>query len=495
MKKYSILALCAILVVAACGKDIDKAPAPEVKDMVFHASIEQNPETKTYLEWNGEILGYNVCWWAGNEIRVFDGTATPRKFIAKSKGASSDFSGSAADAATYYALYPYDGAATCSEGVFTTTLPSTQALGYGDITDNTNISVAVSDGSSFAFKNVCTILAFRVTQTVKNCSYVVLEANNGAALAGDITVNYNSGNPSVTAVASPSSSIRLNNGSADLEGGAAYFCTVLPADLATGFTISFYNSSDELITSVSSTKEADLPRSKVYNLGNLPVPIAINGTKLTYNSVKKSYSGDFTFDGSPITVAGITDLEGAYNRDFFSLNPDGTLNFLRNTAKTWTVEYFPDYNYIWVSNNMLGFPDILYIAGNGKMASPRWYSEVGNPSDYYWSMEAPYYCVAPLAGSDASTYTFQTTSFLTTATQWGDVRLYFGKGGGQWATLNAGTALSGDNASMFEIADDGDGTLTLHSKGGFDKDGYYRLTVTYDRTLDYISTVNFTKLD
>ncbi len=491
MKKYSILALCAILVVAACGKDIDKAPAPEVKDMVFHASIEQTPETKTYLEWNGEIPGYNVCWWAGNEIRVFDGTATPRKFIAKSKGASSDFSGSAADAATYYALYPYDGAATCSEGVFTTTLPSTQALGYGDITDNTNISVAVSDGSSFAFKNVCTILAFRVTQTVKNCSYVVLEANNGAALAGDITVDYNSGNPSVTAVASPSSSIRLNNGSADLEGGAAYFCTVLPADVATGFTVSFYNSSDELITSVSSTKEADLPRSKVYNLGNLPVPIAINGTKLTYNSVKKSYSGDFTFDGSPVTVAGITDLEGAYNRDFFSLNPDGTLNFLRNTAKTWTVEYYADYNYMWVYNDALGFPDVLYVRGYGKFSSPVWDYEAGGPA-HEANVYAPYYCVAPLVSETSETYTFQTTEYLNTDNAWLDIRLYLGKGAGIWSTLNAGTTLSGDNSTWFEVTGE---PLHLHNKDGFTAVGYYRLTLTYDRTLDYISTVNFTKLD
>ena len=492
MKKYSILVLGTIVAIAACDKNTDKAP--EVKDMVFRASLEQAPETKTYLDWNGEIPGYNVCWWEGNEIRVFDGTDTPRKFIAKSKGTSSDFSGSAANAATYYALYPYDSEATCSEGVFTTTLPSAQALGYGDIADNTNISVAVSDGSSFVFKNVCTILAFRVTKTIKNCSYVVLEASNGATLAGDITVNYNSGNPSVTAVASPSSSVRLNNSGSDLEGGTAYYCTVIPADVATGFTRSFYNSSDELYTVVSSTVRADLPRSTVYNLGNLPVPVAINGTKLTYNSSKKSYSGDFIFGGNPITVAGIADLEGAYNRDFFSLNPDGTLNFLRNTAITWTVEYFPDYNYMWVSNNMLGFEDILYVKGNGKMASPRWYSEVGNPREYYDILEAPYYCVAPLVSSDASAYTFQTSAYLTTATEWGDVRLYFGKGGGRWDTLNAGTALSGDNASLFEIAD-ADGTLTLHSKGGFEQDGYYRLTITYDRALDYISAVNFTKLD
>lgn len=497
MKKILILALGMVFALFACNKEnstvIDEPVGDGAIEMTFTGSLEQLPETKTYLEWDGGIPGYKVGWWAGNEIRVFDGTATARKFTASTKGESSDFTGSAAAAATYYALYPYQADAECTAGgVFTAELPATQPLVAGELADNLNLTVAMTTGTSFAFKNVGTILAFRLTNVITNCSYVTIEGNNSETLAGTLTIDYNGGDPSVTSVASPSTVVTLTNSNPTLDSGT-YFCVVNPVNITGGFTITFYDGSDNEITHVSSTKPVNMTRGKLLNLGTLPLKPTINGTALTYDSVNKRYYGDFTFDGSAISMSGI-DIAHAVNPDFFSYSA-GVLTFLRSTSITWTVEYFTDYNFIWVSNTMLGFPDVLYVVGNGKSACPTYEHATGEPG-VMWNLSAPYFCVAPLIETTAEAHTLQVTMSVSTGNSWGDVRVYFGKGGGNWATLSSSaTVISGDNASSFEIADDGGGTMTLHSKAGFNKDGYYRMVLTYDRTENIITGIALTKLD
>ena len=53
--------------------------------------------------------------------------------------------------------------------------------------------------------------------------------------------------------------------------------------------------------------------------------------------------------GEEFEMSGFEDVEHAYNRDFFSYNPDnGKFTFLRKSG-TWEIYYSSKYNYIWVA--------------------------------------------------------------------------------------------------------------------------------------------------
>ena len=102
MKKsfYVFAAICAI----ACTKENapQQNPSSELVKINFGATLEQ-PKTS--------ISAKSTLWQADDAISIFDG-ADNRPFTAQSYGeTSTTFLGEAAQAETYYALYPYSSAA------------------------------------------------------------------------------------------------------------------------------------------------------------------------------------------------------------------------------------------------------------------------------------------------------------------------------------------------------------------------------------------------
>ena len=96
---------------------------------------------------------------------------------------------------------------------------------------------------------------------------------------------------------------------------------------------------------------------------------------------------DITFNnGEEVPFSGIEASE--MNRDFFEIK-DGKARFV-GVSGTYKVQYFPAYNYVWLSNKDMTFPDCIYILGSGKWAAPV-YDDDNTPlwGDVAYNRDAP----------------------------------------------------------------------------------------------------------
>ena len=237
---------------------------------------------------------------------------------------------------------------------------------------------------------------------------------------------------------------------------------------AAGFQPGYYT-----ITYDVATKNADIVRISEWAASE-GSGITVAGTPLESDPLGFCFATINFTKGQEVEVTGIEDLEGAYNRDFFSY-ADGKLTFERNSGE-WTVYYYPAYNYMWVFNNSLGSPDCLYVLGSGKISSPRWYVEVAGSGDYFWNREAPYYCVAPAIEPGK----YQCTMYLSDDNDYKDLGLEF-YSDCSWGKIEGvrlyDENLSGEAASMFYVSNPGEESCNLKNGEGFTP-GYYRFIIT-----------------
>lgn len=233
------------LLLSSCSKDEmpfeDEIPADtdsslnagKVK-MEFKAGIDA--VSRTVL-----TTGNAVEWEADDAISLFDPDSN-NKFTTSTGGQSVTFTGSAKDNQDiYYALYPYDGKATISDNVITTTLPAEQTARTGSFAKMLNPSVAKS-GSDKAlnFKNVCAVVKFTPQYTgSNNITKVMFRGNDGEALAGTLLIDASSETPAAT----------VQNEFAETEvtlygeftSDSTYYFVTAPALLSKGLTITFYD--------------------------------------------------------------------------------------------------------------------------------------------------------------------------------------------------------------------------------------------------------------
>ena len=251
MKKYVfILAAMATVALAACTKQ-EMTLAPEGQEMIFEASLEQANSQKTTL-----TDANKVEWILGDQISFFDGTDNVQA-SAKSAGSQTTFEVTPTASGPWYALYPYNSAASISEGVITTSLPAAQTAVAGTFADNFNVAIALSTGSSLAFKNVLGYIKFNM-----GCDFiksVTLEGNNSEDLAGTVTLNYNA------SITGGVKAITLAPASGNFTKGEDYYIAILPQTLSQGFKLSYSDIFGD--THVFSTdKSATVGRSKIINI-------------------------------------------------------------------------------------------------------------------------------------------------------------------------------------------------------------------------------------
>ena len=250
-----IIALAAVAV--SCAKDSTPVNDP-AGEKVFTAGI----STKT------ELVGGNAVHWVANDkISLFDGVAN-REFETADAGTTASFSGTASDAATYYALYPYQSGASFAEGVITATLPSAQNAVPGSFADRLNLSAAKTDDSHLLFKNVCGLVAVDLQRYFEVTS-IKLEGRNNEDLAGTLSISFDAdGNPVVNSISGASKSITLSNGGAVLGEGVYYF-VVAPGTYSKGFKITLTDNSSRT-KEIEKTTSVPLSRAKLkkYTLRN-----------------------------------------------------------------------------------------------------------------------------------------------------------------------------------------------------------------------------------
>ena len=260
------------LLLSSCSKDEmpfeDEIPADtdsslnsgKVK-MEFKAGIDA--VSRTVL-----TTGNAVEWEADDAISLFDPDSN-NKFTTSTGGQSVTFTGSAKDNQDiYYALYPYDGKATISDNVITTTLSAEQTARAGSFAKMLNPSVAKS-GSDKAlnFKNVCAVVKFTPQYSGNNkITKVMFRGNNGEPLAGTLLIDVFSETPAATVQNEFAGTEVTLNG--EFTSGSTYYFVTAPALLSKGLTLVFYDINNYECKKVGQNSTT-LTASKILNLGEV----------------------------------------------------------------------------------------------------------------------------------------------------------------------------------------------------------------------------------
>ena len=197
MKKYLFIAAAAIAVLSGCQKEgspVEEGQPDSGSGLVFTASIEQGTNTKTILETTAGVNYGKIYWESGDQISINGTTykATPdggdatKATFDKVNVTDPDPTG------TFCAYYP---ASVYNGG--TPTLPATQSYAAGEISNNP--MYATSEDTNLSFKNICGLLAVKVTDAdiatlksirVSSSNHDVsgaftVDASNNAVLSSD----------------------------------------------------------------------------------------------------------------------------------------------------------------------------------------------------------------------------------------------------------------------------------------------------------------------
>ena len=287
-KSCYVIALAAMAF--ACAKESDSLTVP-AGEKVFTAGI----TTKTEL-----VSGNAVHWVAGDNISLFDGVAN-REFTTTDAGATAKFTGSASDAATYYALYPYQAGASCEGGVITATLPATQTAVAGSFANLLNLSVAKTTDTHLHFKNVCALVAVDLQKYFEVTS-IKLEGRNNEDLAGTLSISFDGeGTPVVNSITGASKSITLSNGGAVLAEGVYAPRLTVPSLMSTNTVSVSTNIISETIA-MEKCLCATILESPIFLLRMIAMSrnenILISVYRMEYSAITSSFAESEQGDGS-----------------------------------------------------------------------------------------------------------------------------------------------------------------------------------------------------
>lgn len=234
------------------------------------------PLTKTTLD-----ASHNVLWKATDRIGLFNGTDI-YEFTTTDSGGSATFTGMIPDAASYYAIYPYQSTASCSAGVITATIPTEQTAVVGSFADGANVAVGVAESGTIGFKNVCGLIQLQITRD--DIKSVKFEGLGGETVSGQVDITVSS-TPSYDGASGSTFATLTAEGDALTAG--VYYLAVLPQTYA-GFKLTFTNTSG-VTAEKSSVKNLTIARSNGINLGSVDSDI--------------SFISKFSIDLSTLTFA------------------------------------------------------------------------------------------------------------------------------------------------------------------------------------------------
>ena len=187
----ALLTLISICVVSCSKQEMAEGEVGGRKyiEMVFTGGA-----TKTVLD------GKSVLWQPGDALSVWDGVVNCH-FTTSGSGESAIFSGQAADAESYFVLYPYSPMTEFVNAMAKTTLPSDQKACLSTFDPSANIAFGISsknaDGRHSAhLKNVGAYFKFTVGSSASGLKKVTLKARGGEFISGVIKIGMDQeGNP------------------------------------------------------------------------------------------------------------------------------------------------------------------------------------------------------------------------------------------------------------------------------------------------------------
>lgn len=195
-------------------------------------TICSSPYTRTSL---AEDL--NVFWTLGDKVSVF-GKGMPerhQKFkVTEADGRSATIQGKVIPNDTYFAIYPFNEANSCSGKGLTFVIPQRQQPVAGTFSENLNPAYSVSQKEVFEFRNAGASLRFTMpSDGVENFTKATLSGTGAESLAGTFTVNPDNG----SVVAEESVSEVLLDGK--IEAGKTYTFVTAPVTFPEGLSIAF----------------------------------------------------------------------------------------------------------------------------------------------------------------------------------------------------------------------------------------------------------------
>lgn len=266
MKKMFVLWGALALLTAACSNE--ESQKVSYSPLVLTAQ-QEGEATRTSLS------GTEVHWSAGDNVAAFvsnvahTSTATE---ILSAKSARFTFSDLAADAVVQYAVYPASAAVgLVGESVVTVTVPTEQTAVAGSFAEGSAVAIAKGGSSTLSFKNVCGFLAFTIN--ADDVQSVHIYANEKMTGAAD--VNWNSGNPTVSAFGTFAyTGVKLTG---PFTKGAIYYAAVFPGTY-TGLTLKLTHSDGYVSTYTNSNPLTVSRKDNVVIARNLVLRTPTKGT-------------------------------------------------------------------------------------------------------------------------------------------------------------------------------------------------------------------------
>lgn len=228
---------------AACTNEpaalIDQA---ESNAPIIYAS--QELQAKSSITVDGEGVG-TIYWSPADNISIFYGASTPVLYTSTNLApettaafTTSAIIGSTELASTnIWGLYPHNPSAVCDGASISTTLPSTQYGVSGTFDDDLFMTVAHSDDTNLHFYNVCGGIKFSLSRN--DITSITFAGNNNEDIAGDITVSFVEGLPSVSVDRGEKTITVTPKGGGTFASDTYYYIIALPQTLSNGFTMTF----------------------------------------------------------------------------------------------------------------------------------------------------------------------------------------------------------------------------------------------------------------
>ena len=254
----------AVSLLGACTSEDDELTNYNGKKvpMTFTAGSVQ---TRTALGDDGTA----VNWVKGDAIAIFDGTET-NEFTTQDAGATASFTGTAHQAESYTAFYPFANVTEITATTITFNLPEEQTAVPGGFASGLVPSWASTPEGSNAlqFHNLSALVKFTVGDGMAGDGTFILRGVKGESLTG--SMKYTIGGeivPNEDGKGDYSSTslneVRLKG---TFEAGKTYYFTVAPAELTEGLSL-FYVNSKGTAYRRGGNKAVTLEAGKVLDLG------------------------------------------------------------------------------------------------------------------------------------------------------------------------------------------------------------------------------------
>ena len=295
----STLLLSALALFSACQKSEQQAPA-KGESIVFTASFA--PETKTVIKGKQSL-------WNKDEIRIFNGNhSEAQEYVTDAvKAATANFTIKNPEAkftgTNFIAVCPNTNRLATEawwNGSVDKTINKLWLKPEQTATDGTtydpegHVAVAYTENHELSFKNACTLLKFTIkSDNIKEvCVYSI-----GAVLSGNF--NFNTVDDNITTTGVDKTDIYETNNWVKVKGnfvnGQTYYMSCIPGKLANGFTLEVVNDKAAKGKDNVYTKEIELKRNKIYDLGD--VTYTERPTEMRTFYLK---AGDWANDGAVI---------------------------------------------------------------------------------------------------------------------------------------------------------------------------------------------------